>query len=220
MTHTSKAVSASITKLEFPPLPSLPQVWVQPVRQPPVRQQFGGWHHGAGDGPSLYPHTAGCRPGHQAGVRPGETSVAIHPSQPPRFHPFPVPWPLTAPPPVCSAWVGRLWAAGRLCSVLWTLRMRPSPPCSPAREGTAIPYKRGFSATTIPYDIPYDTWVCRSQYFVTLNGILVGSTALTDVSAASFGMVSSRGGVILDSGSTLAVVPDTVLTSLVTEVCG
>ena len=55
---------------------------------------------------------------------------------------------------------------------------------------------------------------------MTLNGMSLGNTSLTGVTSASFGTPATSGGVLMDSGSTLAVVPDAVLNELVTQVCG
>lgn len=130
----------------------------------------------------------------------------------------PIPCPLTVPPPLfavpgwggCGRWVACVWVCGRSERLLHLFTLR---------TGKVVPSLTRRISLQQPSLTTY-MWVRRSQYFVTLNAIVVGTTALTDVTAASFGMASNRGGVILDSGSTLAVVPNPVLTSLVTEVCG
>eukprot|EP00271_Cylindrocystis_brebissonii_P007615 TRINITY_DN21192_c0_g1_i1.p1 TRINITY_DN21192_c0_g1~~TRINITY_DN21192_c0_g1_i1.p1 ORF type:complete len:714 (+),score=78.98 TRINITY_DN21192_c0_g1_i1:254-2395(+) len=64
----------------------------------------------------------------------------------------------------------------------------------------------------------------RPQYYVTMTGITVGTTKLSTVSESTFGSPANGGGVIFDSGTTLAVVPNSVysdvtakLVELVTE---
>ena len=132
----------------------------------------------------------------------------------------PIPCPLSpdSPPPLfavpgwggCGRRVACVWVCGRSECLLHPLAHRHRKVQPSLTRGALLQQP---SLTNY-------IWVCRSQYFVTLNEILVGSTALTDVSAASFETVLRGSGVILDSGSTLAVVPDPVLMSLVTEVCG